>query len=38
MAPVTFFAALGLACLASSVWLARTAPPPPAAILDRVYR
>lgn len=33
-----FLAALGVACLASVVWLARTAPPAPDAILDRTYR
>jgi hypothetical protein len=38
MSPVSFLAALGLACLASTVWLARTAPPTPESILDRVYR
>lgn len=38
MSPVSFLAAFGVACLASVVWLARTAPPPPDTILDRVYR
>ena len=38
MFPAPLLAALGLACLASSLWLARTAAPRPAAILDRVYR
>jgi hypothetical protein len=31
-------AALGVACLASVLWLARTAPEPAASILDRTYR
>ena len=38
MSTVSFLAALGAACLASVVWIARTAPPPTESILDRVYR
>jgi hypothetical protein len=38
MSPVSLLAALGVACLASVVWIVRTAPPPTESILDRVYR
>lgn len=36
MPTVSLLAAFGLACLASSVWIARR-PAPPEAILDRIY-
>ncbi|MEM1116063.1 MAG: hypothetical protein AAF845_06025 [Bacteroidota bacterium] len=34
---LSLLAALGIACLASTVFLARTAPAPKPSILDRVY-
>ena len=39
MTPVrlSFMAVLGVACLASSVFLAKAAPPPKHAVLDTVY-